>query len=46
MGCTSLFDAELNNFSSCKRREVAYSAVTIELKGGKYVSWIMYTVYW
>ena len=47
MGCTSLFDAELNNFSSCKRREVAYTAaVAIELKGGKYVSWIMYTVYW
>lgn len=35
MGCASVFDAELNNFNSCKRREAAYAAVTIELKGGK-----------
>ena len=37
MGCTSLFDAELNNFNSCKRREAAYVAVTmtLEIKGGK-----------
>ena len=35
MGCISLFDAELNNFNSCKRREATYAAVTIELKSGK-----------
>ena len=38
MGCASVFDAELNNFNSCKRREAAYAAyaaVTLELRGGK-----------
>ena len=35
MGSASVFDAELNNFNSCKRREAAYVAVAIELKGGK-----------
>ena len=37
MGSASVFDAELNNFNSCKRREVSYAAVTmtLEIKGGK-----------
>ena len=37
MGCTSVFDAKLNNFHSCKRREAAYAAVTLELGGAKYM---------
>lgn len=37
MGCASVFDAELNNFNSCKRHEATYVAVTmtLEIKGGK-----------
>ena len=35
MGSASVFDAELNNFNSCKQRKATYVAVTIELKGGK-----------
>ena len=34
MGCASVFDAALNNFHSCKRREAAYAAVTMELGEG------------
>ena len=37
MGIASVFDAELNNFNSCKRREAAYAAVTLELGGAKYM---------
>lgn len=35
MGCASVFDAELNNFNSCKRREAAYAAVTLTLEMGE-----------
>ena len=35
MGCASVFDVELNNFNSCKRREAAYAAVMQELGGVK-----------
>ena len=35
MGSASVFDAELNNFHSCKRREAAYAAVAIELEMGE-----------
>ena len=37
MGSASVFDAELNNFNSCKRREATYAAVTLELGGAKYM---------
>ena len=31
MGSASVFDAELNNFNSCKRREATFAAVTLEM---------------
>ena len=39
MGIASVFDAELNNFNSCKQRKATYAAVTIELEMGLFL-WI------
>jgi len=35
VGCGGDVDAELNKFYSCKRREAAYAAVTMEMGGAK-----------